>query len=185
MHRTHFRWTGCAIAGTALILAATAAACGSSAGAATVAPERWRTSVCGAVRTYGRKLDRDYRPLDGVALEFKYGIPRRSDVRAKESAAIEALIEDTHALRERVDRAGIPRFEHGAEYRAELLGALDELEHRLDDLHSKAEALPGGDDRAPADALLTPVVQKAFTSVGTRMAKARERYPAAQAYECA
>ena len=141
--------------------------------------------MCGAIRTYGRELDRDYRPLDGPALRFKYGIPRRSDVRAKESAAIEALVADTHAFRERVDRAGIPRFEHGAEYRAEIRAAPDELDHRLDDLHSTAKALPGGDDRAPADALLTPAVQKAFTSAGARMTRARERYPAAQAYGCA
>ena len=170
---------------TTVAVAVAAAGCGgSSTSAATVSPERWQTSVCSALTTYARAAEHDHRELEGLSLEFKFGLPKSSDVRRTEAVATAALGDDTARLRQAVEAAGIPRFEHGAEFRAELVAALHELEDRLDALHSEALDLPTGADRAPADSLLTPKVDAAIDRVSQRMRTAHARYPEADKIGC-
>jgi hypothetical protein len=152
--------------------------------AETVAPARWRTTVCAALAAYGRDAQRDYTTLEGLSLQFRYGLPKMSETRDKESTATAALVDDTRRFRHAVEAAGIPRFAHGADYRTEIVSALQQLEDRLEALHTGAVDLPTGDDRPPKDALLTPRVVAALRHVGERLQQARERYPAANAHRC-
>ena len=182
---THsLRCTAFALVAVAAMAFAAAGCGGSSASAATVPLSRWRASVCPALSTYARAAQRDHRELEGLSLEFKYGVPTSSDVRRKESAATAALGDDTARLRHAVEEAGIPGFAHGAEFRVEFVAALHELEDRLDALHSEALDLPTGADRAPAGALLTPKVDAAIDRVSQRMRQAHQRYPEADRIAC-
>lgn len=175
----------CAGLGLAAAVAVMAAGCGgSTVSASTVSLRTWQATVCPALNAYARDGERDYGELGGLSLEFKYGIPKSSDVRRKEATATAALRDDTARLRLAVEDAGIPRFAHGAEYRSELVAVLHELEDRLDALHSEALNLPTGDDRAPASALLTPKVDAAADRASLRMVNARKRYPEANRITC-
>ena len=181
---THLR--GCARLGiAAAAVAIMAAGCGgSSVSAATVPPEQWQASICSAIGRYQHAVKRDARRLNGLPLEFKYGVPKSSDVRRKEAAATAELRDDTAQLRHAVEAAGVPRFAHGAEFSGEFLAALHELEDRFDALHSEALDLPTGQGRAPAEALLVPKLMAAMDRVSQRMREAHERYPEANRFAC-
>jgi hypothetical protein len=176
----------CAAFGLVVVAAATmAAGCGgSSTSAATVSPERWQTSVCSAIGQYQHAIMRDAHRLNGLTLEFEYGVPKSSDVRRKETAATAALRDDTGTLRRQIEAAGVPRIDHGAELSAEFVAALRELEERFDALHSEALDIPTGQGRAPADALLVPKMLVAMDRVSRRMRAAHERYPEANLIAC-
>lgn len=181
---THpWRWAGFGL--VAVAAATLAAGCGgSSASAGTVSPERYRTSVCSAIARYQHAVMRDARQLNGLPLEFKYGVPKSSDVRRKESAATAALRDDTGTLRREIEAAGVPRIDHGAELSGEFVAALRELEERFDELHSEALDIPTGQGRAPADALLTPKMLAAMDRVSRWMRVAHRRYPEANRISC-
>lgn len=174
----------------ALGLAATALAimvggCGGSRASAAMVPlERWQTSLCSAIGRYQHAVKRDARQLNPLTLEFKYGVPKSSDVRRRETAATAALRDDTAQLRQAVEAAGVPRIAHGAEFSGEFVSALHELEDRFDALHSEALDLPTGQTRAPARALLVPKMLAAMDRVSHRMRAAHERYPEANRITC-
>ena len=177
------RWAGFGL--VAVAAATMAAGCGGpSASAGSVSVDRWQASVCSAIGRYQQAVKRDARRLNGLPLEFKYGVPKSSDVRRKESAATAALRDDTGTLRRQIQAAGVPLIDHGAEFSAEFVAALRELEERFDELHSEALDIPTGQGRAPSDALLVPKMMAAMDRVSSRMRAAQRRYPEANRISC-
>ena len=171
-------------AAVAVLIAMTTACGGSKAAAATVPAATWQKTVCGALETFSDRVNKPYTTLQGLSLQFRYGLPKQSETRDSETDATAELLAQTTTLRTSVEGAGIPRFAHGAEFQREFVAALRELESSLDSLHQRAVQLPSGSGPATRDSLLTPDVDAAAKQMGKRMQAAKTRYPAATQYAC-
>jgi hypothetical protein len=176
---------GALAAAAVAALIAISTACGDSkAAATTVPPAAWQKTVCGALKTFSDGVNKPSLTLQGLSLQFQYGLPKQSETRDSEIDATAELLAQTKTLRMSVEGAGIPRFAHGAEFQREFVAALRELESSLDGLHQRALQLSSGDGPATRDALLSRDVDAAANHMGTRMQAAKTRYPAATQYAC-
>lgn len=171
-------------AAVAALIAIATACSDSKAATPTVPAAAWQKTVCGALKTFSQGVNKPYMTLQGLKLQFRYGLPKQSETRDSETDATAELLAQTTTLRTSVEGAGIPRFAHGAEFQREFVAALRELESSLDSLHQRAVQLPSGDGPAARDALLTPDVDAAAKQMGERMQVAKTRYPAATRYAC-
>ena len=172
MHPLHPR-----IAVLPLVLATAAAfGCGSGASAdRTVDQGHWSTAVCVANGRWLAAIKQPGNELDGLALEFKYGLPKQSKSRATELRDLAALSDSTRQLRDDYASAGIPQAANGARLKREMLDSVDEIDASLATLTTRAQALPQGDGRAQQSALLTPDIESAFQHMSTRLRGAWKR----------
>ena len=94
--------------------------------------------------------------LNGLPLEFKYGVPRARTCAARSPRQLPRSATTRPGSGRRSRRPACPASTTGPSSAAEFVAALHELEDRFDALHSEALDIPTGPGRAPADALLTP-----------------------------
>lgn len=160
-----------AIGATAALLAS---GCGSgSASQKTVDMHTWHDSVCTALDRFVHDTKDPYYELQGLSLQFKYGLPKQSPTRTKELAATEGLADAVASLRSSVEAAGVPRVNGGLEYDRAVIAALRQFEADMRGLHDRADRLPQGDGPAAKDALLTPAFESSLKRLGAAMTKAR------------
>lgn len=107
--------------------------------------------------------------VQGLHLEFTYGVPKRSDVRTKQMNASAAIVHATDQLIADAQAAGVPRTAHGRFFTDELVSALRELRDSVAHVHDQAASLPTGSGRADKDAELSPQIGAALERVGTRL----------------
>jgi len=154
-------------------LALAAAACGSGGGsgvaATTVPPARWANTLCSGLERYDKATRRPFLVFQGLHLEFTYGVPKRSDVRAKQMNASAAIVRATDQLIADTQAAGVPRTAHGKSFTDELVSALRELRDSVAHVHDQATSLSAGSGPADKDAELSPQIGAALERVGTRI----------------
>jgi hypothetical protein len=164
-----------AIGATTALLAS---GCGSgSASQKTVDVHTWHDSVCTAVDHFAHDAKHPYYELQGLSLQFTYGLPKQSETRTKELAATEALANAGASFRSSVEAAGVPRVNGGLEYDRAVIAALRQFEADMRGLHDRAGKLPQGDGPASKDALLTPAFESSLKRLGAAMTKARSHFP--------
>lgn len=154
-----------------VVLALAAAACGGGSGVAatTVPAGRWANTLCGSLERYDKATRRPFLVFQGLHLQFTYGVPKRSDVRAKQMDASAAIVEATDRLIADAQAAGVPGTSHGESFADELVSALRELRDSVAHVHDQAASLPTGSGGADKDAELSPKVGAALERLGTRI----------------
>jgi hypothetical protein len=161
------------VAAAAIVLALAAAACGSGGGsgvaARTVPAGRWTTTLCSNLERYGKATKRPFLVFQGLHLEFTYGVPKQSDVRAKQMDASAAIVDATDRLIADTQAVGVPRTAHGKPFTDELVSALRELRDSIAHVHDQATSLPTGSGRADRDAELSPQIGAALGQLGKRL----------------
>jgi hypothetical protein len=150
----------------ALPLALALAGCGggSQPGVAskTVHAEQWVGAVCSSFQRYDGATKRPLLVFQGLHLQFQYGEPKQGDIREKQIAASEEIVNATDRLIADLDAAGAPDTAHGRAFAVALVSAFQELRDSVNDVHSQAEALPAGSGRADASAELAPKIGAAL-----------------------
>lgn len=159
----------------AAALALTAAGCGGSgrtgAGVAstTIPAEKWVDTVCGSLGRYDKATKHPFLVFQGLHLQFKYGVPKQSDVRARQLAASQSIVTATDHLIAELEAADAPKTAHGAAFEDELVSAFHELRDSIDHVHDEATSLPTGSGRADADAELSPEIGAALQQLAHRL----------------
>ena len=154
-----------------IVLTLTAAACGSGGGVAatTVPAERWTDTLCTNLERYEKATKRPFLVFQGLHLEFRYGVPKRSDVRTKQLNASAAIVDATDRLIADTQSAGVPKTAHGRPFADEFVSALRELRESVADVHDQASSLPTGTARANKDAELSPELGAALEQLAKRL----------------
>jgi hypothetical protein len=157
----------------AALLALTAAACGTGSSsprvaAKTVSAAQWNTAVCGSIGRYGKATEHPLLVFQGLHLEFKYGLPKQSEVRQKQIGASQSIVIATDRLITELEAAGTPRTTHGRAFANELVASFQELRDSVDQIHDQATALPTGTGQADKDSELSPEIGAALEEFGKR-----------------
>jgi hypothetical protein len=174
MTRAPFQAMRSSVASAAVVvLALAAAACGSGAGsgvaASTVPAGQWVDTLCSKLERYDKTTMQSFLVFQGLHLQFKYGVPKQSDVRNKEMKASAAIVQATDQLIADAQAAGVPKTAHGKAFTDELVSALQELRDSVARVHDQATSLPTGSDRADQGAELSPQIGAALEQLGTRL----------------
>jgi hypothetical protein len=156
-------------------LALMPAACGSGGSnvaevADNVVPAgKWVHTVCGTLRRYDSATKQPFLVFQGLHLQFKYGVPKRSDVRDKQIAASESIVTATDHLITELEAAGAPNTAHGSAFEDELVSAFHELRDSIDNVHDEATSLPTGSGRAGPASELSPEIGSALQQLAHRI----------------
>jgi hypothetical protein len=168
-----WRWV-MAVVPLALALAGCGGGSKSGVASKTVPANQWTAATCDSLQRYDRATKRPLVEFQGLHLEFQYGEPKQGEVRDKQTAASEQIVKATDQLIADLNAAGAPETAHGREFANTLVSAFQELRDSVNDVHSAAEALPTGGDRADAGAELSPRIGAALAQWQRRVEQDRK-----------
>ncbi len=170
MTRAPFQAVRSSVASAAVVVLALAAvACGGGVAASTVPAGHWVDTLCSDLERYDKTTKHSFLVFQGLHLQFKYGVPKQSDVRDKQLKASAAIVQATDQLIADAQAAGVPKTAHGEAFTDELVSALQELRDSVARVHDHATSLPTGSDRADQGAELSPQIGAALEQLGKRL----------------